>query len=130
MASFPHFGWLPRPHLPFPPFLKNVSVGGIHSKHKKAAAYAQDSTMKEVPILLVANKVDLRNSSDGQANLSSFVSKKEGENLAEVKICFNSQCDSKNGICNPKVVGHGLHRGERTGRHECGDGTSAASRVT
>lgn len=47
-------------------------------------AAAQDSTMKEVPILLVANKVDLRNSADSQASLSSFVSKKEGENLAEL----------------------------------------------
>jgi len=40
--------------------------------------------MKEVPILLVANKIDLRNAPGAHENVSSFVSKKEGENLAEV----------------------------------------------
>lgn len=40
--------------------------------------------MKEVPILLVANKVDLRNAPGARENASSYVSKKEGENLAEV----------------------------------------------
>ncbi|CAK5078879.1 unnamed protein product [Meloidogyne enterolobii] len=43
-----------------------------------------DSTMKEVPILLVANKIDLRNAPGAHENVSSFVSKKEGENLAEL----------------------------------------------
>ncbi|KAF7633171.1 hypothetical protein Mgra_00007450 [Meloidogyne graminicola] len=45
---------------------------------------AQDSTMKEVPILLVGNKIDLRNAPGAHENSSSFVSKKEGENLAEL----------------------------------------------
>ncbi|KAL3069099.1 hypothetical protein niasHT_034329 [Heterodera trifolii] len=48
----------------------------------------KESTMKEVPILLVGNKVDLRNSGgDGMTNdesSSTFVSRKEGENLSEL----------------------------------------------
>ncbi|KAL3092679.1 hypothetical protein niasHS_007888 [Heterodera schachtii] len=48
----------------------------------------KESTMKEVPILLVGNKVDLRNSGgDGTTNdesSSTFVSRKEGENLSEL----------------------------------------------
>uniref|UniRef100_A0A914H576 Uncharacterized protein n=1 Tax=Globodera rostochiensis TaxID=31243 RepID=A0A914H576_GLORO len=47
----------------------------------------KDSTMKEVPILLVGNKVDLRNASDDLTTkdvASSFVTRKEGENLSEL----------------------------------------------
>uniref|UniRef100_A0A183BSI9 EF-hand domain-containing protein n=1 Tax=Globodera pallida TaxID=36090 RepID=A0A183BSI9_GLOPA len=47
----------------------------------------KDSTMKEVPILLVGNKVDLRNVSDDLTTndaASSFVTRKEGENLSEL----------------------------------------------
>jgi 50S ribosomal subunit-associated GTPase HflX len=45
--------------------------------------------MKEVPILLVSNKIDLRDSEEGQKQSAKFVSQKEGENLAQVFFVGN-----------------------------------------
>ncbi|KAL3087625.1 hypothetical protein niasHS_009833 [Heterodera schachtii] len=59
-----------------------------NSYFRRADGAILESTMKEVPILLVGNKVDLRNSGgDGMTNdesSSTFVSRKEGENLSEL----------------------------------------------
>jgi hypothetical protein len=64
---------------------KNQKISYPPLNNNKAA---QDSTMKEVPILLVANKIDLRNEPGALENASSFISRKEGENLAEVSRNF------------------------------------------